>query len=148
MHINTPRKELMDGDVIVTGPGVWVVCTLRCRRGKKMERSALHLSISFDAVIYRCTSSTTGSEYCGLHMGSLSHTCIHAASSLSSLEVSLFLFLSLSLSLSRCLSLKPLNRGKPLHSCHPPLHPHFFWCRVPLMHSTLEGTSIRPPFWG
>ena len=55
--MNTIPKQLVDGDMIVTGPDVRVVCTLRCRRGKKMERSALHLSILIHAAVYRCTSS-------------------------------------------------------------------------------------------
>ena len=43
--------------------------TLRCRRGRKMDRSALHLSIfGYHSLGY--TSSTTGSEYYGwLHCG-------------------------------------------------------------------------------
>ena len=45
----------MDGDVIVTGTDVWVVCTLRCRRRNP--------SFYIHAAVYRFTSSTTGSEY-------------------------------------------------------------------------------------
>ena len=110
----------------------------------------LHLAVRAGGETRRGTGAseaTTNKRREGsFKQGSLNHTCIHAASSLSfTLEVSV----CLSLSLSRCtLGETPVNRGKPLHGCQPPLHPQLFWCRVPLIHSTLGETSNRQPFFG
>ena len=49
-------------DILIPSRTKWW-CELRCRRGEKMERSALHLSILIHAAVYRVQARLLSSEW-------------------------------------------------------------------------------------